>query len=43
MKYLGDTFDLGAESQDESATSSAAFEAQLAAVQDRLNESKIEL
>jgi len=43
MKYLGDTFDLGAESQDESATSSAALEAQLAAVQDRLNESKIEL
>ena len=43
MKYLGDTFDLGAESQEESATSSAALEAQLAAVQDRLNESEIEL
>ena len=43
MKYLGESFDLGAESQEESATSSAAFEAQLAAVQDRLNESKIEL
>ena len=43
MKYLGETFDLGAESQEEPATSSAAFEAQLAAVQDRLNESKIEL
>ena len=43
MKYLGESFDLGAESQEESAPSSAAFEAQLAAVQDRLNESKIEL
>ena len=43
MKYLGDSFDLGAESQEDSATSSAALEAQLAAVQDRLNESEIEL
>jgi len=43
MKYLGDTFDLGAESQQDAATSSAAFEAQLAAVQDRLGEREIEL
>ena len=43
MKYLGDRFDLGAESQEEAATSSAAFEAQLAAVQDRLGEREIEL
>ena len=43
MKYLGDTFDLGAESQQDAATSTAAFEAQLAAVQDRLGEREIEL
>jgi hypothetical protein len=43
MKYLGDTFDLGAESQEDAATSSAAFEAQLVAVQDRLGERDIEL
>ena len=43
MKYLGDRFDLGAESQEDAATSSAAFEAQLAAVQDRLGEREIEL
>ena len=43
MKYLGDSFDLGAESQDEAATSSAALIAQLSAVQDRLSESEIEL
>tara|TARA_A100001037_G_scaffold94317_1_gene85793 strand:- start:1188 stop:1892 length:705 start_codon:yes stop_codon:yes gene_type:complete len=43
MKYLGDTFDLGAESQQDAATSMAAFEAQLAAVQDRLGEREIEL
>ncbi|MAK33450.1 MAG: hypothetical protein CL386_05650 [Acidiferrobacter sp.] len=43
MKYLGDTFDLGAESQQDAATSSATFEAQLAAVQDRLGEREIEL
>jgi len=43
MKYLGDSFDLGAESQDEAATSSAALNAQLSAVQDRLDESEIEL
>ena len=43
MKSLGDRFDLGAESQEEAATSSAAFEAQLAAVQDRLGEREIEL
>ena len=36
MKYLGDSFDLGAESQDEAAPSSAALNAQLSAVQDRL-------
>ncbi len=43
MKYLGDSFDLGAESQDEAAPSSAALNAQLSAVQDRLSESEIEL
>ena len=43
MKYLGDSIDLGAESQQDAATSSAAFEAQLAAVQDRLGEREIEL
>ena len=43
MKYLGETFDLGAESQQDAATSTAAFEAQLAAVQDRLGEREIEL
>ena len=43
MKYLGDTFDLGAESQQDAATSTVAFEAQLAAVQDRLGEREIEL
>ena len=43
MKYLGDTFDLGAESQQDAATSTAAFEAQLVAVQDRLGEREIEL
>ena len=43
MKYLVDSFDLGAESQDEAATSSAALNAQLSAVQDRLDESEIEL
>ena len=43
MKYLGDSFDLGAESQDEAAPSSASLNAQLSAVQDRLSESEIEL
>ena len=43
MKYLGDSIDLGAESQQDAATSSAALEAQLAAVQDRLGEREIEL
>ena len=43
MKYLGDTFDLGAESQQDAATSTTALEAQLAAVQDRLGERDIEL
>ena len=43
MKYLGDSIDLGAESQQDAATSMAAFEAQLAAVQDRLGEREIEL
>jgi len=43
MKYLGDSFDLGAESHDEAAPSSAALNAQLSAVQDRLSESEIEL
>ena len=43
MKYLGDSIDLGAESQQDAATSSAALEAQLAAVRDRLGEREIEL
>ena len=43
MKYLGDSIDLGAESQQDAATSTVAFEAQLVAVQDRLGEREIEL
>jgi hypothetical protein len=38
VKHLNDQFDLGAESQEDSAASVEALEAQLTAVQERLNE-----